>query len=121
MIWITIVGDQNHTPEGDQSGIACDHNHRAKCERSQLRSPCFLSIADMPCRFCGGPWQGECDGLTNPHMAQRSPEATMSFFKSRDFGIRPLLVIWEVTRACDLQCVHSRASAQPKRHALELS
>ena len=45
----------------------------------------------------------------------------MSLFKSRDFGIRPLLVIWEVTRACDLQCVHCRASAQPKRHALELS
>ena len=45
----------------------------------------------------------------------------MYLFKSRDFGVRPLLVIWEVTRACDLQCVHCRASAQPKRHALELS
>jgi len=29
-------------------------------------------------------------------------------------------VIWEVTRACDLACVHCRASADPVRHPLEL-
>ncbi|MBO1751458.1 TIGR04053 family radical SAM/SPASM domain-containing protein [Actinotalea sp. BY-33] len=33
---------------------------------------------------------------------------------------RPLLVIWEATRACALACVHCRAEAQPGRHAREL-
>ncbi len=39
----------------------------------------------------------------------------------RDFSEAPFLVIWEVTRACDLACVHCRASADPNRHPLELS
>jgi len=39
----------------------------------------------------------------------------------RDFGEAPFLVIWEVTRACDLACVHCRASADPLRHPLELT
>ena len=38
-----------------------------------------------------------------------------------DFDERPYIVIWEVTQACDLACVHCRASAQPKRNPLELS
>jgi radical SAM protein len=33
----------------------------------------------------------------------------------------PLLVIWETTQACDLACVHCRASAAPRRHSSELS
>jgi len=33
---------------------------------------------------------------------------------------RPLIVIWEATRACALSCVHCRAEAQPRRHPLEL-
>ena len=37
------------------------------------------------------------------------------------FEASPLVVIWEVTRACDLACVHCRASAVPKRDPLELS
>lgn len=41
--------------------------------------------------------------------------------KARGFDVRPLLVIWEMTQACDLNCMHCRASAQPLRHALELS
>jgi MoaA/NifB/PqqE/SkfB family radical SAM enzyme len=41
--------------------------------------------------------------------------------QARDFDVRPLLVIWEMTQACDLRCVHCRASAQPLRHPLELS
>jgi len=32
-----------------------------------------------------------------------------------------MLVIWEVTQACDLACVHCRASAQSERHAKELT
>ncbi|MFZ0705582.1 MAG: TIGR04053 family radical SAM/SPASM domain-containing protein [Candidatus Korobacteraceae bacterium] len=38
-----------------------------------------------------------------------------------DFDERPYIVIWEVTQACDLACVHCRASAQPKRNPSELS
>jgi radical SAM protein len=38
-----------------------------------------------------------------------------------DLNQTPLVVIWEVTRACDLACFHCRASAQPCRHPLELS
>lgn len=38
-----------------------------------------------------------------------------------NFDQSPLLVIWEVTQACDLACVHCRASAQPDRHPHELS
>src|SRR5207302_8937476 len=38
-----------------------------------------------------------------------------------DFNQSPLLVIWEVTQACDLACVHCRASAQPQRNPNELT
>ena len=38
-----------------------------------------------------------------------------------DFNQSPLLVIWEVTQACDLSCVHCRANAQPERHQDELT
>jgi radical SAM protein len=38
-----------------------------------------------------------------------------------DFNECPFIAIWEVTQACDLACVHCRASAQPKRHPEELS
>jgi len=38
-----------------------------------------------------------------------------------DFSQAPLLVIWEVTQACDLACVHCRASAMPGRNAGELT
>jgi radical SAM protein len=38
-----------------------------------------------------------------------------------DFNERPFIAIWEVTQACDLACVHCRASAQPDRSPMELS
>lgn len=38
-----------------------------------------------------------------------------------DFNLSPLLVIWEVTQACDLACVHCRAKAQPERNPNELT
>lgn len=38
-----------------------------------------------------------------------------------DLNQTPLVVIWEVTRACDLACFHCRASAQPGRNPLELT
>ncbi len=38
-----------------------------------------------------------------------------------DVGIRPFIVIWEMTQACPLACVHCRAEARPERHPGELS
>lgn len=38
-----------------------------------------------------------------------------------DFAESPFLVIWEVTRACDLACLHCRAEAVTQRSPLELS
>ncbi len=38
-----------------------------------------------------------------------------------NFDQAPMLVIWEVTQACDLACVHCRASAQSERHPAELT
>ena len=38
-----------------------------------------------------------------------------------NFDQAPMLVIWEVTQACDLACVHCRASAQSERSEAELS
>jgi radical SAM protein len=38
-----------------------------------------------------------------------------------DFDQAPFLVIWEVTRACALACVHCRADAIPQRNPCELT
>lgn len=38
-----------------------------------------------------------------------------------NFDQAPLLVIWETTQACDLSCVHCRASAMPERNPGELT
>ena len=37
-----------------------------------------------------------------------------------NFDENPMLVIWETTRACALACRHCRASAEDRRHPLEL-
>ena len=38
-----------------------------------------------------------------------------------DFNVSPFTVVWEVTRACVLHCVHCRAVAQRWRHPRELT
>ena len=38
-----------------------------------------------------------------------------------DFDAAPFIVIWETTQACDLACLHCRASARPWRESGELS
>jgi radical SAM protein with 4Fe4S-binding SPASM domain len=38
-----------------------------------------------------------------------------------DTSERPLVLIWEVTQACELACDHCRADAEPGRHPDELS
>ena len=40
---------------------------------------------------------------------------------SVDTAERPLVLIWEVTQACELSCDHCRADAEPARHPDELS
>jgi radical SAM protein len=41
--------------------------------------------------------------------------------KNIDFNKGPFVAIWEMTRACDLACVHCRAAAQSRRSAFELT
>ncbi|MCR6097262.1 TIGR04053 family radical SAM/SPASM domain-containing protein [Salipaludibacillus agaradhaerens] len=41
--------------------------------------------------------------------------------KLPNFNQNPFIVIWELTRACELKCLHCRAEAQYHRHPLELS
>jgi radical SAM protein len=38
-----------------------------------------------------------------------------------NFDLAPFVVIWETTQACDLACLHCRASARPRRDRGELS
>lgn len=38
-----------------------------------------------------------------------------------DLSERPFVLIWEVTQACELECKHCRADAQPDRHPGELT
>ena len=38
-----------------------------------------------------------------------------------DFNAAPFIVIWEMTQACDLACLHCRACAQPRRDERELT
>lgn len=45
----------------------------------------------------------------------------MDLRATTDYADRPAVVIWEPTRACDLACLHCRATAQPKRSNFELS
>lgn len=52
---------------------------------------------------------------------QRSAHGPVVRTVRHDPADRPLLVIWEATRACALSCVHCRAEAQPLRHPRELS
>jgi radical SAM protein len=57
--------------------------------------------------------------LENP-VANR-PSPYLGPRPALDFDERPMVVIWEVTQACDLNCYHCRASAQPLRNPLELT
>ena len=38
-----------------------------------------------------------------------------------DTDERPFVLVWELTRACELTCKHCRADAQPERHPNELT
>ena len=60
--------------------------------------------------------------VSPPPLAQRIAAKTdFNAVRPRDFDSRPMLVIWEMTQACDLSCAHCRANSRPHRHSLELS
>lgn len=50
-----------------------------------------------------------------------SKQTTRSAPPTVDFSVAPFIVIWEMTQACDLACLHCRASARPGRDPHELS
>jgi AdoMet-dependent heme synthase len=56
-----------------------------------------------------------------PHHAAAIAAATSVRQLRHDASERPFLIIWEVTRACDLVCQHCRADAQREGHPAQLS
>ena len=75
----------------------------------------------MTCTFVGpGNRNFTCETRGYGHSISAAP-VDFASLKPRDFDQRPLLVIWEMTQACDLKCAHCRADSRPKRHPLELS
>lgn len=53
---------------------------------------------------------------STPENPAANPQINTTYFDER-----PFIVILEVTQACDLACVHCRASAQPDRNPMKLS
>jgi AdoMet-dependent heme synthase len=51
-------------------------------------------------------------------MTEATPHPVRTLHRS--VAERPFLVIWEVSRACQLACAHCRADSQHERHPLEL-
>lgn len=54
-------------------------------------------------------------------MAEQASVQDRKVLWQRDFNENPFIVIWEVTRACQLHCLHCRAEAQRHRDPRELS
>lgn len=71
----------------------------------------------MTCWFAG---DSHCSSAFLP--GQREIRSTdFASLKPRDFNLRPMLIIWEMTQACDLKCKHCRANSRTQRDPLELS
>ncbi len=47
--------------------------------------------------------------------------ATQAMRQPPDYNNAPMVIFWEITRACALACRHCRARAQPKRNPRELT
>jgi len=80
-----------------------------------------LSLRCMACSLAGDLHCCLHSGNLNGHAAVAHTSPNFEALKPRDFDARPMLVIWEMTQACDLNCAHCRANARPRRHPLELS
>ena len=67
----------------------------------------------------GGPDIATLSGtlVTASPVSSRSDRFMNPQINTTDFNERPFIAIWEVTQACDLACVHCRASAQPDRRS----
>jgi len=103
------------TPCDYRHNVRCEPAHRLRCFPLTISAMRYTSACQTPRAVANGSPSRE---KIRPNGVEETGKAT---FKSRDFDVRPLLVIWEMTQACDLKCMHCRASAQPHRHALELS
>lgn len=71
---------------------------------------------------------GEHDGQADRPMTQPdvlapppAPQRRAAVSGPSPFAAAPFIVIWEMTRACALACVHCRAEAIPHRHPDELT
>jgi radical SAM protein len=53
-------------------------------------------------------------------VAPRRPDTVVRAIERHDFDDSPQIVFYELTRACDLTCLHCRACAQPWADPLEL-
>jgi radical SAM protein with 4Fe4S-binding SPASM domain len=62
-----------------------------------------------------------CERVRSRRKADRGPTVEQGMFEDIDTDRRPVVLIWEVTQACELACRHCRADAQPARHPEELS
>lgn len=65
------------------------------------------------------------ESATSEHLGE-NPNASSSSHPgghpgARNYAQTPLIVTWEVTQACELECDHCRADAQPERDPAELS
>jgi AdoMet-dependent heme synthase len=58
---------------------------------------------------------------SSPLLPARHTDVQQGPRRPVDFAQAPFIVIWEVTRACALACLHCRASAIPHRNPSELT
>lgn len=56
----------------------------------------------------------------HPHAAEKDPAAAEDTSSATDHGRQLRLVAWEVTRSCNLNCVHCRASSESGPYEGEL-
>lgn len=59
--------------------------------------------------------------MPNPNPPMSTEHRAKPAFLDINFDVSPFIVIWEITRACALRCVHCRAEAIPNRNPNELS
>lgn len=64
-----------------------------------------------------GNGNGHSHGMGHPHGAAHPHGQAMTI----DYDKNPFIVIWEVTRACQLKCIHCRADAQLHKDPNELT
>ena len=83
----------------------------------------LYDVPRTPHKPAWGAWGGRRWALRKGRCGHSVPATAPGLAAGRRyvFNRAPLLVYWEVTRACDLACQHCRAEATPDRHPLELS